>query len=175
MNRTVSTDIEREAFQADIAVLVSLMEQEHGAQWAQAEWAAAMALKYGRQTAKLVASEVGVSAGYVRHLIATAKAFPTPESRAQDLSFSHHRIAAMTEDPQEWVERATVAGWSVEQLREATRSANDRVERADRARRAEERLVRLTREYNEAFTKVTCMRVELVWSAVEPQDRADLG
>lgn len=158
--------IERSAFQADVAVFVSLLEAGEEALWRQAEWAAAMAVKYGRETARLLASEVGVSAAYVRQLIATAKAFPTPESRAQDLSFTHHRIAAMTEDPEGWIERAAAEGMSTAQLRERIRAGGDRISRADLARRAEERLVRLAREYNETFSELTRTRVELVWTTL---------
>jgi hypothetical protein len=163
---TGGVEIERAAFQADVAVFISLMESEAEAHWKQAEWAAAMAVKYGRETARLLAGEVGLSTVYIRHLIATAKAFPTPESRAQDLSFTHHRIAAMTEDPQGWIERAAAEGLSVAQLRELTKKSRDRMAMADMARRAEERLVRLAREYNEEFSETTRTRVELVWTTL---------
>ena len=161
------TDTERAAFMADVAVFVSLMEAEADAHWKQAEWAAAMTVKYGRETASRLAGEVGLSAAYVRHLIATAKAFPTPESRAQDLSFTHHRVAAMTEDPQAWLGIAVSEGLSVDQLRERTKTSGDRIAKADRARRAEERLVRLAREYNQDFSETTRTTVELVWRSLD--------
>ena len=159
------TDTERAAFQADVAVFVSLMEAEADAHWKQAEWAAAMAVKYGHETARLLAGEVGLSAAYIRHLIATAKAFPTPESRAQDLSFTHHRVAAMTKEPRAWLERAVTEGMSVDQMRERTKT--DRIAKADRALRAEERLVRLAQEYNRDYSETTRTAVELVWTTLE--------
>lgn len=124
-----------------------------------------MTVKYGHKTATLLAGEVGLSAAYIRHLIATAKAFPTPENRAQDLSFTHHRVAAMTKDPQAWLERAVAEGLSVDQMRERTKT--DRLAKADRALRAEARLVRLAREYNAEFSETTRTKVELVWTTLE--------
>ena len=158
-------------FQADIARFTTLMEKEQETQWQQAELALAMAARYGRKTASMVASEVGVSAGYVRHLIATAKAFPTDGTRAKDLSFSHHRIAAVSKDPQTWIERSIEGGYSVEQLREAIRSSRDRIAQADGARRFEERLLRLVEEYNRDYTSITGFVAKLAFT--EPESGAD--
>ena len=167
----MSDEVEdRAAFQDDIALFTRLMEKEQETQWLQAELALRMAARYGRKTARLVASEVGVSAGYVRHLIATAKAFPTDESRAKDLSFSHHRIAAISSKPEEWINRTIEAGWSVDQLREAVRSSKDRITDADRALRAEQRILRLVKQYNEEFTSVTGFVAEVKFNEVPAED-----
>ena len=67
-------------------------------------------------TAKQVASDVAYSARYVNILVKTYSAFPTEDSRAVDLSFSHHQIAAHTEQPEYWLNLAVENGWSVREL-----------------------------------------------------------
>lgn len=154
-------------YEADLARFIDLMEREQETLWDQAETAMAMTAAYGRKTATMLASDVGVSASYVRQLVATAKAFPDPASRAQDLSFSHHRICAMTDDPAGWLERAVENGWSHRELRLAIRDARDRIAEAEEARRARERIVQAVRKYNERWRDVTGDRAVLTFEAVD--------
>jgi hypothetical protein len=98
-------------------------------------------------TATLLAGDTGFSAGYVRQLIATARAFPTPADRTAKLSFSHHRVAATTTDPAQWI-TAAAHQWSVDDLRCAIRAPRDAIADADQARRAAARLVRAADRYN---------------------------
>jgi hypothetical protein len=135
-------------YEQDLAVFITLMEAEADSQWAQATWAYAMTGRYGRRTAALLAGDTGLSAGYVRQLVATARAFPTPADRAADLSFSHHRVAAMTTDPAQWITAAAAHQWSVDDLRLAIRAARDPVADADQARRAAARLARAVARHN---------------------------
>ena len=58
--------VERVSYETDLAVFLDLMEHESETYWAQAECAAAMAVKYGRRTAATLAADTGLSAGYVR-------------------------------------------------------------------------------------------------------------
>ena len=53
-----------------------------------------------------IASQVAKSAAWVRTMHKTFLAFPTPESRVPDLSWTHHKIAAFTEDPPKWIQVA---------------------------------------------------------------------
>lgn len=92
------------------------------------------------------AAELGCSVALVRELHRTFCAFPDPSSRAQDLSFRHHQIAARTGDPEGWIQKALECGWSTRQLEQAVREQNDPVDVAFRARRRAERLVREVRE-----------------------------
>ncbi len=64
------------SFEADLAMFIQLQEQETDALWAQAAWAAELAACWGRHTARWVATDASVSAGYVRQLIAPAQASP---------------------------------------------------------------------------------------------------
>ena len=65
---------------------------------------------------KQVAADVGHSASYIRRLVSTWRAFPTPESREATLSFTHHRLAARTADPAGWIARAVDEQWSTRDL-----------------------------------------------------------
>jgi len=137
-------------------------EQENDGLWGQADCALRMVARFGADAIAALASEVGVSKAYVRMQVATAKAFP-PGTRAQDASFSLHRICAMTEDPEGWLERALAHGWSTRELQEAVRDARDAVDQAEQARRAEERLAQQARRYNADWAPLTGKRVELLW------------
>ena len=71
---------------------------------------------------KQVAADVGHSASYIRRLVSTWHAFPTPESREATLSFTHHRLAARTLDPAGWITRAVDEQWSTRDLELALRT-----------------------------------------------------
>ncbi len=53
-----------------------------------------------------IANQIGRSVAYIKTLHKTYKAFPTEESRVPTLSWTHHRIAAFTDDPEKWIARA---------------------------------------------------------------------
>lgn len=160
------TDAVPTSFEADLAIFIQLREQEESALWAQADWAMNMAGRYGRHTARMIAAGVGLSEGYIRQLIATAKAFPEPDTRAEDLSFSHHRIAAMTEDPAQWLDTAVDHQLSVDELREAIRDAADPIAEADETERAEKRVARAVDRYNEQWSLITGRRAVLSFERV---------
>ena len=107
----------------DVQRFIALMDHESASLWAQAEHAREMKVRYGRETARNLSTEVGCSQGYIRELIGTANVFPDPAERAQDLSFSHHRIAAFTDEPDRWLGMAVAQQWSVQDLREAGQAA----------------------------------------------------
>jgi hypothetical protein len=154
-----------DTYEQDLAVFVQLLEEEQDNLWAQAAWAMAMTERYGRGTPRMLAADTGLSASYVRQLVATAKAFPTEESRARDLSFSHHRVAAMTEEPERWIALAVEKGLSVAELRQAIGAARERLSEAEEARRAEERIVQAVRRYNELYSGVTGRKAVVLFEA----------
>lgn len=124
-----------------------------------------MTSKYGRKTAKLVASDAGLSASYVRQLVATANTFPE-DRRAKDLSFSHHRVAALTEEPERWLETAIKNELSVADLKEAISANKDRLSEAEEARRAAERLMQAVLKFNDRFSSITGQKAKIVWEDV---------
>lgn len=60
--------------------------------------------------------------------------------RAKDMSFSDHMIAAMTEEPDVWLQRAVAEELSVQELRQAISDSRDRLSEAEEARRTADRL-----------------------------------
>ncbi len=85
-------------------------------------------------TAKQIGGDVGYSGRYVNVLAKTFSCFPEPESRAADLSFSHHQIAAHTDNPSYWIDQAVANGWSVRELSREIRGIEDTDEVAEAER-----------------------------------------
>ena len=165
-NDPVVTDVSAEtaAWADDVQRFASLMEHESASLWAQAEQARVMRVRYGRDTARLLASEVGLTKGYIRQLIGTANVFPDPSQRAQDLSFSHHRIAAFTEDPEQWLQTSVDEQWSVDDLRAAIQAAKDPVAAEVDAQQAAERLTRAVEKFNAKHAGVYGQEATLAWA-----------
>ena len=155
----------------DLQIFVTLVEQGEAAIWAQAAWAMEMTGRYGRKTAKMLATDTGFSASYVRQMVATAKAFPTPESRAQDLTFTHHRLAAMTENPDTWVKAAIEKSLSVADLRREITDAKDRLTIEEQARRALERLLQAVNRFNELHAPILGEYAVLTFDQAASQDK----
>ncbi|WP_054697647.1 HNH endonuclease signature motif containing protein [Syntrophomonas palmitatica] len=92
-------------------------EAEETAKWLKAEVLTAMVDMKIKVTE--ISSLVGCSPASVRESIKTFRAFPEPHMRALDKSFTHHRIAAKTTNPQKWMDVACIQALSTRQLREA--------------------------------------------------------
>lgn len=75
-----------------------------------------------------IASQIGKSAAWVRTTHKTYLAFPTEEDRIPGLSWTHHKIAAATEDPKGWIERAANEEMSTRELRKAIIEEEERDE-----------------------------------------------
>lgn len=121
-------------------------EQEDSGKWLQAS--AMVICKYGYNWSnRKVASELGLSSSAVRDMVRTFLAFPDESMRAKDLSFTHHRYAAMTDDPEGWLEQAIIYGWSSRQLwEEIRRSKMSREAERDYLLGKAEKALRLARE-----------------------------
>ncbi len=76
------------------------------------------------------------SGAWVRQTIKVYRAFPTEESRMPyaDMTYSHFREAAYTDDPVSWMDRAAEHGWSVAEMQKAKRGQviDDMFREADR-------------------------------------------
>lgn len=62
---------------------------------------------------------VGCAPETIKVRVRTFKAFPDPNMRAKDKSFTLHRIAAATEEPEKWLDIAVANDYSTRQLAEA--------------------------------------------------------
>ncbi len=69
--------------------------------------------------AKTIAGDIGYSGRYISMLVKTFEAFPEEDSRAQDLTYSHHQLASTTSEPGFWIDQAVKNGWSTRELQEA--------------------------------------------------------
>lgn len=99
----------------------SLQEIENGVLWGRSLICAAIEVQYGEESIKAFSDDVGIGEstayGYRRAWLA----FPRREDRFPDLSFSHHRIAASTNDPHYWIEDAALHGLSTHALEKKIR------------------------------------------------------
>lgn len=159
-------------YEEDLQIFTNLLQGEADHLWAQAMHLRGMVSRWGRGTAKAVAGDSGLSEGYIRQLIGTANAFPEPAERAADLSFSHHRIAAFTDDPPRWLEQAVANAWSVEDLRAAIREEKDPVAAAEGARTAAKRLERAVSKFVDEWSPTYGSMPVLVWKAVKSSGAA---
>jgi hypothetical protein len=69
------------------------------------EWSSSLVWRYGEGTSATFAADVGVSARTVRDYARTYRVFETG-TRVPILSYTHHRVAARSEDPQRAIEEA---------------------------------------------------------------------
>lgn len=101
-----------------LQVFTEFREQEEEGKWGQA--AALVVMRYGMGMKWAdIASQTGYSASMVRAMVKTFMAFPEESLRVPTLEFTHHRIAADTEEPLKWIALAADNNWSTRQLREA--------------------------------------------------------
>ncbi len=86
-------------------------------------------------SAKQIGSDVAYSSRFVNALVKTFSCFPDEASRAQDLSYSHHQVAAHTDDPVYWLGKACAEAWSVREMSKAVKGEQvvDELREADRA------------------------------------------
>lgn len=77
------------------------------------------------QTYSWIASMIKRSVSYVRQRHKTYLAFPTEESREPSLDWTHHRIAAETDNPQKWI---AVAAGAIDGKEMSTRELNRAIE-----------------------------------------------
>ena len=63
-----------------------------------------------------IAAGIGKSVGYVSARIKTYRAFPEDSMRAKDMSWTHHRYAANTDNPPKWIDEAVKNQYSSREL-----------------------------------------------------------
>lgn len=113
-----------------------LLEIRHAGEAVQWTVAALCAEACEHVSARQVASDIGMSAGQVSRLLRTLRAFPDPASRSDmpGMTFSHHRLAATTENPAYWLAQAEAEQWSTRDLEEAIKQAHAADPQAEAAR-----------------------------------------
>ncbi len=132
-----------------LALLVQGAEHEREGQWFQAQVAYEMVKRFrSRDIFRLVASQQNRSADTIRSWVAAYQAFPEEQDRVPTLHFTHHCIAAMTDDPPYWIARAADEEMTTAQLRAAVRRAKDGYSAAFERKVMEQQIQRLSEEYN---------------------------
>jgi hypothetical protein len=91
-----------------------------------------------------IANQLACSTRYVSELMKVWETFPSEAQRIPELSWQHHRIAARTNDPYKWLEKAAENGWSAREFELAIKSPCPEEEVAmERAKRARNQVVRV--------------------------------
>ncbi len=107
--------IELPPLETVIQLCVDAIQDEEDAVWRLA--AGVVVLKEGlKMKTGQVSEAIGKSPAEIRVLVDTFLAFPKEEMRVPDKSFTHHRYAAKTDNPVEWLEKAVDEDWSTRQL-----------------------------------------------------------
>lgn len=109
--------VEEPSLEDLIQAYISLEEKEADCRWAKAEILSAITNAGAK--ASWIASQIGTSAAQVREMVKVYRAFPTEGMRVPELSWYHHRLAANTPDPAQWIARAADEQMSTRQMREA--------------------------------------------------------
>jgi len=132
-----------------LALLVQGAEHEREGQWFQAQVAYEMVKRFrSRDIFRIVASQQNRSADTIRSWVAAYQAFPEEQDRVPTLHFTHHCIAAMTDDPPYWIARAADEEMTTAQLRAAIRRERDGYSAAFEQKYMEQQIERQVAEYN---------------------------
>lgn len=86
----------------------SLEDVADTVQWGKALLCAVVEARYGEESIKSFANELGIGESTAYRYRRTWHEFPRPEDRYADLTFGHHALAATTSDPHYWVEYAAL-------------------------------------------------------------------
>lgn len=90
-------------------------EQKDNAQWELGKLADKVNVKYGQDSVGVFASSIGVNKRTLLRYRDVHRGFKNLR-RDPVLSFSHHLKALGTDNPQEWLDKASEGNWSVEKL-----------------------------------------------------------
>lgn len=132
-----------------LALLVQGAEHEKDGQWFQAQVAYEMVKRFrSRDIFNIVASQQNRSANTIRSWVAAYQAFPEETDRIPTLHFTHHCIAALSEDPAYWIAQAADQHWTTKELHMAIRRSRDDYNAAFECKVIEQQIRRLADEYN---------------------------
>lgn len=117
----VIRDARVESWEDHVEAWHHLGRQVDGAAWARAAIAASLKGRYGDDAVGRFAEEVGFSRAAVYQFAKTFEAFPEKSTRVDNLTFTHHRHAAVlatnSEQARVAVDLAGREGWSANALR----------------------------------------------------------
>lgn len=108
MQSIANADIEEMTWEEYRSVWDGLEDIENGVLWGRALVCAAIESQYGEESIKAFADDVQIGESTAYSYRRTWLSFPRIDDRHPELSFSHHRIAANTNNPQYWIEDASM-------------------------------------------------------------------
>ena len=94
---------------------IILREQKDNTQWGLGEWAENNCQKFGGKSLKELSIAIGSPYNSLREYRRVYLRIP-PEDRIPHLSYRHHQKAADTNNPKEWLEKASDNEWTSEML-----------------------------------------------------------
>ena len=104
---------QRQLWEELISIGLELRETKDDSQWKLGELAERVKDKFGGQSIKELAVSISVPYNSIREYWRVGLKIP-PEDRIPHLSFTHHQLAANTENPKEWLNKASDNSWSAE-------------------------------------------------------------
>lgn len=100
-----------------------------------------------------IASQVRTSISQIKVLIRTYRSFPKEGMRIAELTWYHHRLAAHTDNPEEWAMKAADEEWSTRQMSSAIKKEKDPARAADEEDREKKKAEKVFRQVDEILAK----------------------
>lgn len=104
---------QRQLWEEFLTVGLELRETKDNSQWKLGELVERVKDKFGGQAIKELAIGISVPYNSLREYWRVGLKIP-PQDRILHLSYRHHQLAANTDNPKEWLEKAADNSWTVE-------------------------------------------------------------
>lgn len=115
LNPPYSEVYQEEDWESLISQGLEAREQKDNSQWKLGELANKVQVNYGQDSVGVFASSIGVNKRSLLRYRDVYRGFSNLK-RNPVLSFSHHLKALGSDNPQEWLDKASDGNWSVEKL-----------------------------------------------------------
>jgi len=151
------------------AALQYFTELQDTIQWKKADFVLKVYARFGKEGLKTVASTTGLAVSSLYQMVKVANTFP-PDRRLRMLSWRHHVIAAYSDDPYSWLEKAHDEGWSTSELeRNIARSKGGSLSSVELCRKYIHRIMAMTnsREVAEQIKDDVDRLVEVIDRALQ--------
>lgn len=92
---------------------IELREQKDNSQWALGEFCERRTQQFGKSAIRPLATSIGIPYNSLREYRRVHLKVP-PKIRIPHLSYRHHQLAANTDNPEEWLSKASDGSWTSE-------------------------------------------------------------
>lgn len=130
MQLALDANIDEVSWEEYLSIWDALNEHEDNILWAKALVCAAIEVQYGEESIRAFANDVGIGESTAYGYRRTWMEFPRSEDRFPELSFSHHRIAATTNNSHYWIEDAALHGLSTHAMERKIRKRQQQTKAA---------------------------------------------